>query len=355
MLRNIPSFGRTAASRWLWTINLSPGYLGQGIITGLPVSLNMLAGAIVGWGILSPVAKAKGWAPGPVNDWDTGSRGWTVRISLSIMLADAFVHLVSFSLAALLPALRSKTHIIASPAADDDIYTRPEPSRWLAPGLLLAALVCLLSVKVAFGGAVPTLVVVLAIALTLPSCLMGIHAVGSTDHNPASSIAKISQLIVGALPTRDASHDLVGNLVAGGVTESGVVTAGFLLQMFKTASLVGASPTLQLLGMLYGTVIGGVIGTGFYRLYTSVYDVPGEPFGIPTVFVWRAGAQLAVGQGLPPKVPEVALGMGLCFFLFSLVRIYRPGHRWTVYVPSGIPFAVGKFPNPGPPSILVSR
>lgn len=93
VLRNIPIFGSTAATTWLWTLNPSLAYVGQGIIMGPATTLHMLVGAVVGWGILSPLAKSKGWAPGPVDDWENGSKGWIVWTSLAIMLADAVVSL----------------------------------------------------------------------------------------------------------------------------------------------------------------------------------------------------------------------------------------------------------------------
>lgn len=52
-----------------------------------------MLGAIVGWGILSPLANKKGWAPGKIDDWENGSKGWIVWTSLAIMLADAVVSL----------------------------------------------------------------------------------------------------------------------------------------------------------------------------------------------------------------------------------------------------------------------
>ena len=52
-------------------VNRSPAYLGYGIIIGSSVNFGMLLGAIVGWGILSPMAKHNGWAVSPINDWDT--------------------------------------------------------------------------------------------------------------------------------------------------------------------------------------------------------------------------------------------------------------------------------------------
>lgn len=49
---------------------------------------------LVGWGILSPLSKDSGWAPGPVGDMSTGARGWILWISLAIMCADSLVSLL---------------------------------------------------------------------------------------------------------------------------------------------------------------------------------------------------------------------------------------------------------------------
>src|SRR5215469_4189343 len=92
-IRNIPILGSSLATNWLWTLNPSPAYVGQGIIMGPATTLHMLLGAIVGWGILSPLAKFEGWAPGPVSDWTKGSKGWIVWVSLAIMLSDSLVSL----------------------------------------------------------------------------------------------------------------------------------------------------------------------------------------------------------------------------------------------------------------------
>ena len=49
---------------------------------------------LVGWGVLSPLAKHSGWAPGPVGDMTTGSRGWILWVSLAIMCTDSLVSLI---------------------------------------------------------------------------------------------------------------------------------------------------------------------------------------------------------------------------------------------------------------------
>jgi uncharacterized oligopeptide transporter (OPT) family protein len=105
ILRNIPVFGSTAAAGWLWAFNPSLAYVGQGVIMGPTTTLHMLLGAVVGWGILSPVAHYRGWAPGAIDDWETGSKGWIVWISLAIMLADAVVGLGYLALRPVLTGL----------------------------------------------------------------------------------------------------------------------------------------------------------------------------------------------------------------------------------------------------------
>ena len=49
---------------------------------------------LVGWGILSPISKHQGWAPGPVGDMTNGARGWILWVSLAIMCADSLVSLI---------------------------------------------------------------------------------------------------------------------------------------------------------------------------------------------------------------------------------------------------------------------
>ena len=93
IIRNVPLFGSAAASTWLWTFNPSLAYIGQGVIMGPATTMHMLLGAVVGWAVLSPLAKNRGWAPGNINDWETGSKGWIVWISIAIMLADGIVSL----------------------------------------------------------------------------------------------------------------------------------------------------------------------------------------------------------------------------------------------------------------------
>jgi hypothetical protein len=89
----LPIFGPSIAKDWLWAFDLSPAYFGYGIIIGPSINAYMLLGAVIGWGILSPLAKHNGWASGPVDDWNTGSRGWILWVGMGLILGDSVVGL----------------------------------------------------------------------------------------------------------------------------------------------------------------------------------------------------------------------------------------------------------------------
>lgn len=130
-IKSFPVFtwlGWPAATAWGWEVAPSMGYVGQGMIMGPKTAVSMLAGAVAGemgssrggvgssngihkrllhtypthksqspalagYGILGPVARARGWAPGPITDWQTGAAGWVLWVSLAIMLGDSVTSL----------------------------------------------------------------------------------------------------------------------------------------------------------------------------------------------------------------------------------------------------------------------
>lgn len=61
-----------------------------------------------GYGILGPLAKSKGWAPGEIGDWRTGATGWILWISLAIMLADSLTSLALLCLSAMRKAIMQR-------------------------------------------------------------------------------------------------------------------------------------------------------------------------------------------------------------------------------------------------------
>ncbi|KAK2810109.1 hypothetical protein FQN50_003304 [Emmonsiellopsis sp. PD_5] len=392
-LRNLPIFGFSLATQWLWTLNPSPAYVGQGIIMGPSTSLHMLIGAILGWGILSPLAKNRGWASGPVDDWENGSKGWIVWVSLAIMLADSIISLGWLMLRPIVtygPALFLKLQHNAArrnswrglfnrspqsdytpihhqqsssnPTHDDNDNDDAPPSQLISTRtvLILLPLTLVLNVicmHISFGNLITPALSILATFLALFLSIMGVRALGETDLNPVSGISKLTQLIF-ALATPASSNTrrtaIVTNLLAGAVSEAGALQAGDMMQDLKTGHLLGASPKAQFYGQAIGSLFGALISTAVYKLYINVYDVPSSMFQVPTAYVWIFTARLVTGQGLPEMAWPTASIAGVLFAVITVVRIVganaagRKGGSapWRAWVPGGIAVAVGMYNVP---------
>ena len=405
VLRNLPILGLPLAHTWLWTLNPSPAYVGQGIIMGPATTLHMLLGAVIGWAVLSPMAKHRGWAPGPVGNWETGSKGWIVWVSLAIMLADAVINLGWLVTKPLIQqgpswAKIANEHFKTAPTWKDFFLLKeysgyaalqmsaseppvpvnsqqrlpkgkPNPTsssdppddapphhlvstRMVLVLLPLTLIFCVICIHIAFGAYMPISLNLLAIVLALLLSIMGVRALGETDLNPVSGISKLTQLVFAlVVPTgKHANHAIVINLLAGAVSEAGALQAGDIMQDLKAGHLIGASPKAQFYGQLIGSVVGAVISAAVYKLYVSVYQVPGEMFQVPTAYVWIFTARLVTGKGLPYMAWQFAVGAGAIFACTTMLRIYLGSSTNEVlrklqpFVPGGIAVAVGMYNTP---------
>ncbi|CAO1600577.1 OPT super [Xanthoria calcicola] len=392
-IHHLPVFGLPLARDWLWTLNPSPAYVGQGIVMGPATTLHMLLGAIVGWGILSPLAKSKGWATGPVDDWQSGSKGWIVWVSLAVMLADSIIslgwlvlrpliirgpqwyymardgniwgllrsqHTQGGSYTALPSSEHPTSHRLGSNSdpqsttklEKDDSPDVDAPPAHLVPNRIVLALLvvsiafCVLAIRTVFGSLVPFYAIFLALVLALLLSIMGVRAQGETDLNPVSGISKLTQLIFALVIPSSNPNAVTINLLAGAISESGALQAGDMMQDLKTGHLLGASPRAQFYGQMIGSAVGAVVSAGVYKLYTSVYQVPGGLFQVPTGYVWIFTARLVTGKGLPPMAWQWALGAGMIFAVMTALRIKGQGRWWQAWVPGGIAVAVGMYNTP---------
>ncbi|OAA46257.1 Oligopeptide transporter OPT superfamily [Metarhizium rileyi] len=317
ILRNLPVFGTIAANTWLWTLNPSLAYVGQGVIMGTETTLHMTLGAIIGWGFLSPLAKLKGWAPGPVDDWEHGSKGWIVWVSLSIMLVDAVVSLSyvgsrtiflsspfdkflrsvrerlqkarKYVLGDLTPQyslLQSQDEDFESHAQDvsndasnadtDDVVDDDDAPadqrigrKSVSIGLVSSIALCIGTTHIVFGELVPLYATIIAVCIALVLSIMGVRALGETDLNPVSGISKLAQLFFALIIPQTKKSSVLINLVAGAVSEAGALQAGDLMQDLKTGHLLGAAPNAQFWGQMIGATAGAILSAFIYRLYTS--------------------------------------------------------------------------------------
>ena len=371
---------------------------------GPSTCMHMLFGAVLGWGVLSPLAKARGWAPGDVDNWENGSKAWIVWVSLAIMLADAIISLGWLVLKPLLnqapklknifssrsgwwASLKSQTNrhsyvrysaLDPAPEASssshraqfgvgnhnaDDEDAPPSQlisARTVALLLPLTLILNVICMHIVFGDVMSPLLSSLATLLAVLLSIMGVRALGETDLNPVSGISKLTQLLF-SLET-PASHfsrrtAVVTNLLAGAVSESGALQAGDMMQDLKTGHILGASPKAQFYGQMIGSVVGAVLSTVVYKMYVNVYEVPGPMFQTPTAYVWIFTARLVTGQGLPEMAWQASLIAGVVFVMITVLRIFASspmanGGRhgvtapWKSFIPGGIAVAVGIFNEP---------
>ncbi|KAL4939380.1 hypothetical protein BDV06DRAFT_199067 [Aspergillus oleicola] len=407
-VRDIPILGLSLAHNWLWTLNPSPAYVGQGIIMGPLTCAHMLFGAVLGWGVLSPLAKARGWAPGPVDSWEDGSKAWIVWVSLAIMLADSIVSLgwlvVKPAVGAApklmhrlsttrtgrwiaskgpnIPSRYSHRYSALSPISEEssdasnglragtdskdgsDEDAPPSQLISIRTVLILLPLTLILNVvcmHFVFGDIISPLLSSLATLLAVLLSVMGVRALGETDLNPVSGISKLTQLLFSlATPASHFSRRtaLVTNLLAGAVSESGALQAGDMMQDLKTGHILGASPKAQFYGQMIGSLVGAVLSTAVYKMYVNVYKVPGPMFQTPTAYVWIFTARLVTGQGLPPMAWEASTIAGAVFVAITILRIiaaspiangglpHGTAAPWRSWIPGGIAVAVGIFNVP---------
>lgn len=248
------------------------------------------------------------------------------------------------------PTATPKPPIAAATEDDDDDAPTDQliPTRTVLLGLLLSIAFCVLCTHIVFGALIPLYATLAAVLMALVLSIMGVRALGETDLNPVSGISKLAQLFFALIIPQSHPTSVLINLIAGAISEAGALQAGDLMQDLKTGHLLGAAPKAQFWGQVVGATVGAVVSAWIYRLYTAVYEIPGELFQVPTAYVWIFTARLVTGQGLPYMAREWAVAFAVVWAVVTGVRIYVNGRGsgWGVYVPGGIAVAVGMYNVP---------
>ncbi|KAF2106251.1 OPT oligopeptide transporter protein-domain-containing protein [Lophiotrema nucula] len=361
ILRDIPILGPTLAHDCLWSLTLSPGFFGGGMIMGPEITLYMLTGAIVGWGILSLYVKQRG--------------GWTVWISLSALVADAFVKISWIYFQPLWAAwgdtvrnyawqliYKSDYRGLVDEASsgytentDETDCTGSDPEQppqiknvsnsraghVFISGLLFLASIgfCMFATSTVFGKQFPLHYIFLSVLLALPMAVVSIRTLGESDYNPQSGI--VSQLFFALITTGSRPGAVIVNVVSAAIATAGASQTGDLAYDFKIGQLVGATHQAQMNGQLIGSVFGAIISTLTYKLYVTRFQVPGPFLQIPASFLQISTAKLVLGRGLPEGAPQFSFVIGLIFSVLTAVKTMYADRYWQKFIPSGVSFAVG--------------
>jgi len=344
--------GFPALTAWHWTLRPSLAYVGQGMIMGPRPAISMLGGAVTAWAFLGPLAKSKGWAPGPITAWEGGAQGWLLWVAVGLMLAESLTSLVLTSCEQLLSNLRVSDHWtrVASlsepdsePQAKAEIVEVLPRSQlvadwWWRGGLIGASIFSVGAISPMLS--IPHWQTLCAVVLSCLVAVLAVRALGQTDLNPVSGVGKLSQVMFALL----APGQVVANIVAGALAEAGAMQAGDLLQDLKTGHLLGASPRAQFFGQLLGASVSVLVTVAAYQLYENTYGVPSEQFPAPVAHVWKDMA-LLMRDGLG-ALPTSALQCATAFAVLGAVLPvceHLASNKYRMYLPMGMAFGIGMY------------
>lgn len=318
--------GLGAVAAWGFTLYVSPLLAGAGMIIGPRVGTSLIAGAIVGWGVLGPYVKSVGWVTGGVSDFNNGVAGWILWPGVALMVMDSLVSLVLAW-----PMVRRSFRFQGqfSQALQDESI----PKKWWLLGLLLFSSATIAVLQVVFG--VPYYFTIFGLVVAWLLAMIGTRSLGETDINPITGVANTTQLAYGIM----APGSQITNLMAAGVTGAGATAAGDMMQDFKTGYMIGASPRKQFIAQLFGIVSGIFFSIPVYKLFDYVYDIGGDLFPAPSAKSWFAMSKVLT-QGTAALPDHVAMAMLIGGLVGAALPLLRRIDRISALVPSGLAFGI---------------
>jgi len=332
--------------------------IGAGMITGLRVSLSMLAGSVVLYLIVAPQLLAYDAAhvavAGYVPSFHLASDGsfnpvrWALWGGTSVMVFSSLIQ-VALNWRTVLRAFTALKQN-ESTAQSDAMDSLEVPNKWLALGLVPIA-IGLVSVQyLAFK--INLWLGSVAVVMSLVTSLVCCRATGETDTTPVGAMGKITQLLYAVLP--GARGMVTTNLLAAGVTAGAGAAAADLLTDLKSGYLLGANPRKQFIAQFCGIFFGTLaVIPAWYLMVPNKAAL--EAFNPPATNMWKAVADLLTqGVHLLPRTAIWAIVIGafvgillpVAEKLFPKARPYLPsamglGLSWVVVFQNSLSFAIG--------------
>lgn len=379
--------GALSGNNYGWSIELTPAFIGAGMLSGTNASYSYLFGAVLAWGIMAPslIATHKAFGiqsdenpyswnymsmKGPVPGKPQGGvspRYWLLWPGVSLMLfaslgevlvngkpigkaiaglcKDAYAHVRHRAKASMSRVADEKAAVdTESDVFDPAPASEQVPFWWCIVGVLIASAVtmgvCGGQYHVNVGNVVLGLILA-AIFLTI-----GVTSSGATDINPISTCAKASQLIIGGVVQAEGitpvSKAQMENLVAGSISASAASHGVDMLGDMKTGHLLGASPRAQFWAMLFGSVWAIPFSVGMYVLFSKAYPCINDAtiedckFSLPSVSAWAAVTEAVTKSNAIPSLlcGLVALFLGLFALALVFVRQLFVPKRYHQFFPN---------------------
>ena len=353
-------------------IGLSFANIGAGLLAGKD-GQPFLAGGMLAWWVISPVATHLGWVP------DSGlahQAGWQLDVIYGSMLRPLGIGMlvggalmgVILSFPAMKSAIKSLSAAVQTSAGESLGGPQEMSSRVMFIGIG-AAVMMLFAAALYAGDQISVLQAVgISIVGTVWLALAGIvvaQATGMTDISPLSGMSLIAVTIMFFMT----AGSLVASVLLGVAVAIGIGQCADMMQDLKSGHLIGSVPKKQQIAQFAFSWIGAPIAVGtVFLIWKASGFGPGHDLTAPqgqalaailkslilgntALDKYSAGAALGAALGLFPiggvgvlvglamYLPfEITLGFGIGAII-SMILVRRYGHRW--YASDLVPIAAG--------------
>lgn len=295
----------------------SPMLLGTGMLIGVRNGASILAGAVIGWGVLAPwVVHARVIEQASYD----ALVGWLLWPGVSLMTTAALTSLV----------LGWRT--FARTLDDFRGLGRAGTGR---TGLLVAGaaagLLILLSWR--FFGMTP-LITLVALAASVVLATVCARATGETDIAPVTQMGQLTQLGIGLKSVTPAVDVGAAAIVSGQAAQTAQ-----MLWAFKAGERLGADARRQVYAQLLGVGLGALVVVPAYLLLSRAYGLGSDLLPAPTASAWKALVELLRGGSAAfPPYANIAAAFGAAAGI-ALVLLERT--RLRSWLPSPVAMGVG--------------
>lgn len=294
------------AFNFTWAI--APFALGAGFITGRP-GLVVLAGGLLAYFIITPIALDSGWMPSDVDASAAG--GWALGnlnrpLGIGLLMGGAFIGLL-FAFPAIGAALKSMTGSRSRGSERDEL-----PLWVLGLALVLAFALLFIAARSTISEGSDQQAAIVAAVGTAWMWFAGIviaQCTGMTDWSPISGMALLTVMICLFLTDNQVIPAvLIGAAVCVSITE-----CADMMQDLKTGSMVGGIPRKQQMIELAVSWIGPAVCLATISLLAATnYDQFGVHFGDGTEMpaVQAAALEGVINTIRGGDAPVEMFGMG---------------------------------------------
>lgn len=310
--------------------------IGFGAISGLRIGASVLLGAVVGWGLLAPIALQSDWVePGlgdPKTVWFGELIGWLLWPGVALMVTSS---LTSFAISTIRLALQRREKRPPDPRM---VMAGTIDHRKLIPAFVVVLIMCVIAQTSIFG--IGLFEASMAVLLSYILAIVSARVSGETAITPIGALGKITQFTFAAI----SPSNVTANLMTANVTGGAAGQCADLMHDLRTGQMIGANPSFQIIAQVFGVLTGSLVAA---ITYLSLIPSPQTQlltpeWPAPAVATWKAVAEvISVGiDALPPaSLPAIYIATLIGVGLALIESVARPGVRR--FIPSGSAVGLG--------------